>query len=163
MDGDNPSTPDKFMNYVFTDGGVALRNPSKIGGSWCYIILEDSNIIEMKSGFVQGHVTSNYMEMIAAYEALRVLPDMWEGEFISDSKVTLGRLFHSYRWNNIPESIRTECLTNLARLGTIKPVFVKGHNNKSKDFYSIHNIMCDRECRRLILENTKGIRENEPN
>ena len=140
------------MKIVFADGGVYKHNPSRTGGAWAYVILDGDNILESKAGIVEGKVTNNLMEYLAVYEALKALPDGWSGEIVSDSKITLGRIFYGWRCKNIPDEIVTACKNELKRLGIVFPRHVMGHQALNGDIYIKYNRMCDSMCRKAMVE-----------
>src|SRR4051794_41446106 len=90
------------IRSIYADGGVIDRNPSSIGGTWayCHVDDDDNRISEQGGIFIpspRGLVTNNRMEFLALLSALEALPSGWSGRVCSDSRVTLGRLFHSWK------------------------------------------------------------------
>lgn len=140
------------MNYAFADGGVYKNNPSKKGGAWAYVILNSVGLLESKYGIVEGNVTNNLMEFIALYEVIKSLPEGWSGEIVSDSKITLGRIFYGWKCNGLPEDLVKDCRNQLKRLGIVFPRHVKGHQAQSDDIYITYNRMCDFLCRKAMKE-----------
>lgn len=150
---------------IYCDGGVVLKNPSVIGGSWAYVYTDDQGVLTEQSGFVMPGVwptaelevvTNNFTEMLAACKALHFLPDGWNGTLYSDSKITLGRLFHSFKWHGIPDDLRLSARSELDRLGRITPVLLDGHPTKTQLLAGIgkrgqpvsaFNVRCDELCR----------------
>lgn len=139
------------MNYAFADGGVYMKNPSKKGGAWAYVKLNGKEVVS-NYGIVEGKVTGNFMEFIALYEVIKSLPDGWSGEIVSDSKITLGRIFYGWKCNGLPEDLVEDCRNQIKRLGVVFPRHVKGHQAQSDDIYITYNRMCDSLCRKAMKE-----------
>lgn len=159
---------------VYTDGGVISKNPSEIGGTWAYRFVDkDGNVIETKSGIVfpnqfgMDALTNNFTEFYAMLMAYESLPEHWYGDVFSDSEITLGRFFHSWKHEGIPVELITRAIlakrTRTARQYTLlaghpsKADLAAGTRIKRKSshmtdeypvaFYvSEHNKACDEEC-----------------
>lgn len=152
------------MNALYVDGGVIGRNPSSIGGTFAWRMVNDGEPGIMGSDTIPAQimpnreVTNNQTEMLAMIEGLRRLPADWIGTVYSDSAVTLGRTFGNFRWKNIPEWMRVEFHAQKARLvnwGMIQHVQLDGHPTKAQlasgigkggNPVSIHNVWCDEAC-----------------
>ena len=120
---------------VYTDGGVVGRNPSDFGGTWAFVAVnvEDEEVFS-RSGFHQTEgqpTTNNHTELIAAIEALEAMPKGWAGTLVSDSEVTLGRIFNAWRMKNVPEDYVVRLRNALSRLGKVKGMHVDGHPSKA--------------------------------
>lgn len=188
-------------NEIYTDGGVISKNPSLIGGTWAFCLVncnenfERTQIIGM-SGFVpvvNNPFTNNWSESIAICLAFESLPEKWSGTIFSDSACALGRAFLNWRINNLPKIIHIRTLAALERLGEIKYRLVQGHPNKKelnhefgtdeeyklplgrketnpyheevfggKRVVSIHNVWCDKECKKESDKKVQvNVQENE--
>lgn len=149
---------------VYADGGVIGRNPSPYGGTWAYThvnadgerIAEDSGTIVPEWAGVDL-VTNNLTELYAVVRGLLALPAGWSGVVYSDSQITLGRLFHGWAWNNIPEWLYRDAEAAMGRLAWTRcePVLLDGHPSKAQlaagigkrgNRVSMHNVWCDKAC-----------------
>jgi len=109
------------MTEIYTDGACS-GNPGS--GAWAALI--DSELL------ISGHmanVTNNQMEMLAVYEAIKVLPYGAEATIYTDSKLVVGWLKYNWKSNtreisHIRVAIRTAEQALDLRL---KYVQVKGH------------------------------------
>ncbi len=87
---------------LFTDGGTVKKNPSLLGGTWAWCLVSGDEVVTQASGVVTPDdfesvvVTSNDAELFAAIRGLQFMGKEfqggWEGEWWTDSKVTLYRL-----------------------------------------------------------------------
>lgn len=145
------------MNKAYADGGVYKHNPSRTGGAWAYVIKGGST----NYGVIKGEVTNNLMEYYAVYMLLKALPDGWEGQVLSDSKITLGRIFYGWRCRNIPFELQEGVKKELERLGAIFPVHIRGHqkNNGDEDIY--YNRMCDSLCKKAMKEAFEEVKNDK--
>lgn len=143
------------MKTLYVDGGVYKHNPSNIGGAWAYVLVEDGNILKRDCGVIVGEVTNNYMEFYAAYMGIKNLPDGWAGTFISDSKITIGRIFYGWKTRGLPEELVSNLKKELANKGLIIPKHVKGHQNYNGDADIFYNRMCDTMCNQIMSETFK--------
>src|ERR1043166_547843 len=98
------------MNGLFADGGVILKNPSTIGGTWAYCLVDcEGQYVQQKSGILlpaqikMSHVTNNVTELFALVKGILSLPEDWEGMVYSDSHVSLLRIFRYGKLNNVPD------------------------------------------------------------
>jgi ribonuclease HI len=150
------------MTDLYCDGGVIGANPSLIGGTWAFCIveagvrvLERSNVFVPEEGLPE--ITSNFTEMLALVSGLRALPTGWAGTVYSDSQITLGRAFDGWKWTNIPDWLRHDYERARMRLdwANIKHVLVQGHPTKAELAAGIgasgrpvseHNVWCDKAC-----------------
>lgn len=148
---------------LYADGGVIRKNPSPYGGTWAWCGADvDGNRLIEQGGFVPAppgrFITNNHMEQIAIVLALEAMPEGWSGIVCSDSQVALGRVFRGWRLTNLPANVARRSTAAVARLGQIKTVLLQGHPTKA-DLergigakrnlpVSIHNVWCDKECRR---------------
>ena len=160
---------------LYADGGVILKNPSVIGGTWawCAVDAEGNRVIE-RGGSVPAKdgypITNNHMEQIAVTLALEAMPDGWSGTVYSDSMIALGRVFQGWKLKNLPTNVAQRSAGAVARLGKIETVLLQGHPTKAdlasgigkkRGFpVSIHNVWCDEECgrqARAYLEKQRAV------
>lgn len=110
------------MLKLFCDGGVCLKNPSSIGGTWAWVIVDGDEPVEQKSGFIKpeemksGTVTNNQTELLAIVRGFQRLHPANVVHVCSDSMVSLGRVFRKYPFNNIPTWLREELEAEKKRL-----------------------------------------------
>jgi ribonuclease HI len=156
---------------IYTDGGVVARNPSEIGGTWCYRLVDEHGIlIQMRSGLQRVTsewpvATNNVMELWATLKGLRGVPSeppkVTNLHLFTDSEITAMRLRSPWRvkMNGVPEwmvvAIRQLC--NLWQY-ELEVSVLAGHPSK-RDLekgatckgtpVSWHNVECDKECGRL--------------
>ena len=101
---------DSFI--IYTDGSCDnIRYPNY--GGWAYLILEDGEIIENKSGN-DIYTTNKRMEMIAIINSISFLPNFSNVNIVTDSKYCIGAFSNQYdakankdlieQFNNIVES-----------------------------------------------------------
>lgn len=151
-------------NHLYADGGVIHINPSPIGGTWAFRIVQADVIIAEKSGVITPveaglpAITNNLTEMLALVMGLRELPIDWIGVVKSDSQVTLGRVFGSYKWTGIPawlHRLYQQARNRLLFWEDITCVQLDGHPTRTQlaagigkrgHPVSIHNVACDKAC-----------------
>ena len=153
---------------LYTDGGVILKNPSTIGGTWAWILVDDMDeiVLDKASGYVTPKdlrtdvVTNNQTELLAVIEAFSSMD--WDSvlELRSDSEITLGRVFKNYAFNNIPEWMRLKLIVEKKRLENFSKfsyMLMDGHPTKEQvekgtgkkgHVTSKWNVWCDKECGR---------------
>ncbi len=159
---------DLLPSHIFCDGGVIGRNPSLLGGTFCWI-WTDSNNQPMKSGWGVispedlgvPKITNNMTELLAAVRALTSVPLDWAGFLYTDSKITRIRLTNGQKFKNIPQCLRQKVL-DLRRHRRWKVVQVAGHPTREELIsgyrkgttlpVSIHNVACDLKCQELAQE-----------
>lgn len=152
-----------LVSHLYCDGGVIEKNPSHIGGTWAWCGVDiNGNRVIGDSGYVPSPkgrlITNNHTEQIAIVKALEAMPDGWRGTVCSDSMIALGRVFQGWRQRNLPNNIIKRTYDVLGRLGHISTVHLQGHPTKAdlasgigkkRDFpVSIHNVWCDKACKR---------------
>lgn len=124
----------KKVTKIYVDGGIVGRNPSSFGGTWAFVATDENDEeVFSKSGFHKTEdrdTTNNHTELIAAIHAMEAMSEGWEGSLVSDSQITLGRIFLGWKMKNIPEEyvLRLQLAKN--RLGKLKGVHVSGHPTK---------------------------------
>lgn len=179
-------------NRLVADGGTVGPNPSPYGAAfaWLFVTPEDEivlsgtgMIVPTSEGlpryqhrpwrvtyvlpeYAQVGYSNNLAEYGAVLDALRFIPDGWSGQIVSDSDVTLGRLFRGWNWKQtkasagIPADWVAEATRHLSRLGKVEPLLVAGHptpqelstGTKRGLPTSKFNVAVDRECGYIIRE-----------
>ncbi len=148
---------------IYCDGGIIGRNPSDIGGTWCFCWVDNKGV-RYHEGFGSVHpgqselipdcITNNFTEMYAAYQSLQGVGSDWEGTLYTDSIVTLYRLTKGKAFKGIPEWLAKWAI-QFRKNRKYKVVLVGGHPNKNelalgmrKDGkpVSLHNVWCDKTC-----------------
>lgn len=152
------------INHLYADGGVIQVNPSPIGGTWAFRIVQADVVICEESGVITPleaglpAVTNNLTEMLALVMGLRSLPIDWIGVVCSDSQITLGRVFGSYKWAGIPtwlHKLYQQSRNRLLFWEDITYIQLDGHPTRNQlaagigkrgHPVSIHNVACDKAC-----------------
>ena len=154
------------IGSVYADGGVIGSNPSEIGGTYAYRLIEENGkeVHYIDKAFVLtahkngGLVTNNQTEMLAVLSALEQVPDDWAGTLYSDSQVTLGRVFMGWKWANVPKFMHEKykaLRARLSRFEDIRFILLDGHPTKAQLLagkgkrgrpVSEHNVWCDHAC-----------------
>ena len=119
---------------MYTDGSTIVRNPSEYGGTYAFLLVNENGTMVHNDWGVYSpedmgtsKVTNNQMELLAVLMGLKYA----EGsryritKIVSDSKVTLGRVFQNWSLNNIPEWM-VDLKDSLSVRG-IRGEFQKGH------------------------------------
>jgi hypothetical protein len=121
---------------LYCDGGVIGSNPSLIGGTYAYCVVQDGARVAGRSGVVTPRslhmpvVTNNLTEMLAALKALNYAPAMHQ----------------TYR----------QLRKHLVNWERIEYVLLDGHPTKAQllagigkrgNLVSEHNVWCDEACR----------------
>jgi len=160
------AAPGMKIVSVYADGGVIGSNPSAIGGTYAYRLIEEDEECNhyIDGAFVLtarengGPVTNNQTEMMAVLSALELVPDDWAGSLYSDSQVTLGRVFMGWKWANVPQFMHAkykDLRARLTRFEDIKWFLLDGHPTKAQlqagkgkrgGPVSEHNVWCDQAC-----------------
>jgi ribonuclease HI len=151
-------------NALYCDGGVVGHNPSILGGTWAFRILQDQVILEQNCGYITPkelhivNVTNNITEMLALLHGLRRLPDDWSGTIYSDSLITIGRASMGWKWKNIPIGMNRIYQRERGRLHNWEAItwtLLQGHPTKAELLAGVgsrgypvsqHNVWCDRAC-----------------
>ncbi len=152
------------MKELYADGGVIGRNPSPLGGTWAFRLLDNRKVIDEQAGVITPEqaklpsITNNLTEMVALVRGLQALPEDWTGTIYSDSQVTLGRVFMGWKWNNIPLWLHHEYQAARKRLvhwDELQYVLLDGHPTRAQleagkgkrgGPVSEHNVWCDKAC-----------------
>lgn len=156
------------MNELYTDGGCIDRNPSPFGLTYAFRIVADDAVIGEDahalppSAFGVATLTNNNAELYALCMGLFSLPSGWTGRVNSDSQLALGWIFFDYKTDTIPASL-LGCLRDARHIVRRSPGqftwrLLQGHPTRAdlargigakRGFpVSIHNVACDRACRR---------------
>ena len=97
-------------------------------------------------------------------KGMESLPHDWNGTVLSDSQITLGRVFLGWKWNNVPAWVHRRFQSVRARLvnyEAFEHVLLAGHPTRKqleagvgRHGYrvSIHNVWCDEACKDAGLE-----------
>jgi ribonuclease HI len=158
---------------LYADGGVIGVNPSRIGGTWAWRLVDAAGRVKDQAsgdflcGDINGYraVTNNFTEFLALVNGLKALPDGWGGLVCSDSAVTLGRLFSGWKMAGIPTWLVVAGSAALQRLGPVEHLLLDGHPTRAQlaagagkrgNPVSEHNRWCDEECRRIALSHKDG-------
>ena len=163
-----------YNEILFTDGGCAGPNPSKIAGTWAFVRVDKSTdkILEKRSGIITPKrvqlpaITNNLSELYAAWKALKSLPVDWDGKIYTDSQVTLWRITDGLKFAGIPSWIETE-VRQLRQNRQWTAKLLSGHPTKedlrigrSKRTgrpVNKWNVFCDDECNRLARQFMEGL------
>jgi ribonuclease HI len=154
---------------LYTDGGLLSKNPSDKGGTWAWVCVdEEDNVLAKESGIVLPHhidrerVTNNQSELTAIYRGLRSLPNGWQGQLWSDSRIALQWIGGTpgRTWTSVPRRLSNLVIHELHRNrttgGRIEFMHLDGHREGS-EFHKF-NVMCDRMCNE---ERAKWDKRNE--
>lgn len=164
-----PTTTNNPLD-LYTDGGVIGVNPSPIGGTWAYCLVDaagervqcDSGIITPEQAQLTA-ITNNLTELLAIIKGREALPYAWTGTIHSDSWVSLQRVFLAAKLKNVPPWL-VERLQKLQRDGWFSGCnwkLLDGHPTKAQLAagvgkrgapVSIHNVWADAECNRRARE-----------
>ncbi len=154
---------------LYCDGGVVGKNPSDFGGSWAFVATDENDeYLFHKSGFHQTvgqQTTNNHTELIATIKALEEMDENWSGVLLSDSEITLGRIFSGWKMKNVPHEYIVRLYKAKARLGNITGQHLDGHptvkqlevgKGKNGNPVSKWNYMADKLCGMEVAK-VKGI------
>jgi ribonuclease HI len=150
-----------LTQHLYTDGGTIGPNPSPLGGTWCWCLIEEEHMLSWDCGIMTPknlelpNATNNVMELYAAVRGLFSVPRDWKGMLYTESNITIGRLYSSWRCKGCPtwlrERVRKIKLWN-------KPILLGGHptkielaQGKRRDgkLVSKWNVFCDERCSEL--------------
>lgn len=159
---------------LYTDGGVIGQNPSLIGDTWAWCLVDASG--EMRRHAVgwltpaeldAEAVTNNHTELLALVLGLEALDADFAGTVYSDSWVSLQRVFLAAKLNNVPQWLveRLQILQKSGRLANLDYTLLDGHPTRAQieagigkrgHPVSIHNVWCDQQCSALARERLQG-------
>lgn len=149
------------ITHIYCDGGVVWKNPSPIGGSWAFALVDKyDECLYYESGFVQStpnrNITNNVSEQIAIVKALEHMPQGWSGTVCSDSQVALGRAFLGWKRNGLPNNVSKRLDLAILSLGKLDFELLQGHPTcyelassigaRTGKRVSRHNVLCDKLC-----------------
>lgn len=154
---------------LYADGGVIGANPSPIGGTWAWCLVNASGqrVCEYSGTLLASpelpFVTNNVSELVALVNGLEALPHGWSGTVYSDSWVSLQRVFLAAKLKNVPDWLvdRLQTLQRSRKLATMSYVLLDGHPTKAQLAAGVgkrgapvseHNVFCDAECNRRARE-----------
>jgi ribonuclease HI len=158
------------MIDLFTDGGLLSRNPSRLGGTWAWVAVEDGVRLRHDSGTVfcmKGlpQVTNNQTEFVAALKGLEAMSDGWDGTLYTDSRVTYDRIRRGHAPNLF--NTRRRFADAVKRLGGFQVALIAGHPSKDDLLrgckengtpVSAHNAFVDDLCSKRAYEARVGRR-----
>jgi ribonuclease HI len=155
---------------LYTDGGVIGQNPSPIGGTWAWCMVDASGQQQRHArGWMSPAemgvdvVSNNHTELLAIVLGREALPYAWTGTIYSDSWVSLQRVFLHARLNNVPQWL-VERLQKLQRDGWLSGCswqLLDGHPTRAQleagigkrgNPVSTWNVWCDEQCGALARE-----------
>jgi ribonuclease HI len=160
------------MLSLYADGGVIKKNPSRIGGTWAWCLVNEANErVKEASGHVtpaqlSQHeltnfevVTNNVTELLAVILGMEALEAGWGGIIYTDSMVTLRRINKKAvkppGMAGVPTFLVRRLAASQCRLGDYTTILLGGHptrkelaDGKRRDGLpcSPHNCYCDRLC-----------------
>lgn len=150
---------------LFTDGGLASKNPSSIGGAWAWCFIKSGWFIRTGSGILTPAdcdtttVSNNDLELIAAIRALEGVGNDYDGVLWTDSYITLRRLINPKAPLKGLSLWLKERLRRIQRGRKLNVKLLGGHPSleelrngcrKNGRPVSRFNQWCDDECNRLI-------------
>lgn len=167
---------DKFK--IYTDGSCDNIQYPNYGG-WAYLILENDEIIEQRSGW-DIHTTNNRMEMTAILESLIELPYGSEVEIITDSQYCIGAFSKKHR-NVYANADLISQYSELIEKNNLDVTFtwVRGHNGdkyneivdkmandeyekaSGKEITDFNRIKTDKEYKKEVFKNSKTNERNK--
>lgn len=126
-------TPQAMGYIIYTDGGCAC-NPGGPGGIGIVIISRDTGEIqEISKGYLA--TSNNRMEVRAAIEALKSIPEQSQAELYSDSRYLVETMNGQFRMKK--NSDLWEELMILDGKRDVRYIWVRGHNG------DMYNERCD--------------------
>lgn len=157
------------VTAVYADGGVLNRNPSEVGGTWAFCLV---NAIGGRLFGQAGHiaaaevaplpwVSNNLTEVVALLLALENLPDGWAGAAFSDSKNAIRAHMAAAdldprKPGYLPDELWGRMVAARQRLGAIRWTLLGGHPTKhelaagyrARDNKPVspHNVWADSAC-----------------
>lgn len=153
------------MLRLYTDGGVILKNPSPIGGTFAWVIVINDKVVDSEVGVITpiemmtDLVTNNQTELLAAIHGLHNIAGMEKDVIVhSDSSTTIGRVFKKFPFNNIPDwmvMLLKREQKRLEHFRTFRYVQLDGHPTKQQlaqgfgkrgNPVSKWNVLCDQMC-----------------
>ncbi len=123
------------MIELYCDGATIGRNPSRAGGTWAYVVVQNGETCVEASGKIVPEdinlpaVTNNVAELYAAMMGMEYLV----GEKVrgcsicTDSLCTVCRLVHQRSWKGVPERIVERVKKAIKAFDAVRVVQVAGH------------------------------------
>lgn len=151
---------------LYTDGGVIGANPSRVGGTWSYCLVDAAGerIVEASGVITPAQaqmpaITNNLTELLALVYGLERLPLGWAGTVYSDSWVSLQRVFLAAKLRNVPHWLvqRLHALQRSGKLAEMKYELLDGHPTRAELLAGIgkrghpvstHNVWADEACQK---------------
>lgn len=153
---------------VYADGGVILKNPSAIGGTYAYILMDGAFVVAKHSGVLtpdmglEGVVSNNVSELYALCAAIQSAPDVrgftaHQYHFYSDSYITLLRVFRGAKLNGIPPHLALMLgeVRRMLKYFDFQWTLLDGHPTREQLAAGIGkrgspcsewNVWCDKQC-----------------
>lgn len=159
------------MLELHSDGGLLSSNPSEIGLTWAWVLVNDGMEIDRCSGshmpaeFRMRKVSSNLAELIAAVYGLEAVGKR-KAIWFTDSEVTVERMKRGHEvWINTPEDFVRRAIA--VRESFLSVILLAGHPsradlargvNKEGVPVSKWNKVCDDLCKyeRKLFEHRFG-------
>ncbi len=159
---------------LYADGGVIGPNPSPIGGTWAWCLVDEQGArVAADSGtLLQADVglptvTNNVTELYALIVGCEALPTGWRGVVCSDSWISLQRVFRGAKLNHVPLWLcqRLGALLKSGRLADCTYELLDGHPTRAElesgigkrgHRVSEHNVFCDSACTKRAREVQHG-------
>jgi ribonuclease HI len=159
---------------LFCDGGVIGPNPSAIGGTWAWCLVDEQGLRthEASGVLLQGDVglptvTNNVTELYALILGCEALPAGWRGTICSDSWISLQRVFRGAKLNHVPLWLcqRLGALLKSGRLTDCTYELLDGHPTRAElergvgkrgHPVSEFNVWCDSACTKRAREVQHG-------
>lgn len=155
---------------LYTDGGVIGQNPSPLGGTWAWCLVDASGELRRQSvGWISpadlgaDAVSNNHTELLALVLGLEALDADFAGTVYSDSWVSLQRVFLAAKLNNVPQWLveRLQALQKSGRLAGLGYTLLDGHPTRAQlaagvgkrgNPVSKWNVWCDEQCSQMARE-----------
>lgn len=155
---------------LYTDGGVIGQNPSGIGGTWAWCMVDaEGQQQRHASGWMSPAdmqvdvVSNNHTELLALVLGLEALDEGFTGTIYSDSWVSLQRIFLAAKLNNVPQWLidRLQAIQKSGRLASVSYQLLDGHPTRAQletglgkrgNPVSKWNVWCDEQCSALARE-----------
>lgn len=152
---------------LYTDGGVIGANPSLIGGTWAWCMVDASGELRRQAvGWLSPAelgaeaVSNNHTELLALVLGLEALDADFAGTVYSDSWVSLQRVFLAARLNNVPSWLveRLQAIQRSGRLASLEYTLLDGHPTRAQldagigkrgNPVSKWNVWCDEQCTQM--------------
>lgn len=124
---------------LITDGACSANGQAGSRGGWATIVRSSDGAEKVLTGG-EAPSTNNRMELIAAIEGMRTAPDGATVELVTDSSYVANAILKNWlaNWQRkgwltaarkpvANRELWEELLVEMARLGPVRPVLVRGH------------------------------------